>query len=123
MIDLYENISNAIDNKEVAFGIFLYLSKAFDTVNHEILFQKLDHYGVRGTALNLIKSYLLNRQQFVSYNNVASSLKFISCGVPQGSILGPLFFLIYINDICKISDVAKLILFADTNLFFTNTNP
>ena len=96
---------------------FLDLSKAFDTVNHEILFQKLDHYGVRGTALNWVKSYFSNRQQFVSYNNVDSSLKFISCGVPLRSIV----FLLYINDICNASDVAKLILFADdTNIFFTH---
>ena len=100
------------------------LSKAFDTVNYDILFMKLYHYGIRGVALDWIKSYLSNRFQFVQFNSSASSLEKINCGVPQGSILGSLFFLIYINDICNVSSLAKVILFADdTNLFFSNNDP
>jgi len=121
LIDLYDKISTAIDNRELAIGIFLDLSKAFDTVNHSILLEKLNHYGVRGIALSLIKSYLSNRMQYVQYNNYCSDRKLISCGIPQGSILGPLLFLIYINDICNTSQTAKVILFADdTNLFFSH---
>ena len=124
LIDLYDKISAALDNKEFAVGIFMDLSKAFDTVNYEILFKKLNHYGIRGKALGWIKSYLSNRFQFVHFNNCASTLTLITCEVPQGSILGPLLFLIYINDICNVSSVAKLILFADdTNLFFSHKDP
>ena len=124
LLDLYDKISEAIDKKEVAVGVFLDLSKAFDTVNHNILFEKLEYYGVRGIALSWIKSYFSNRKQFVQFNNSSSTSKNITCGVPQGSILGPLLFLIYINDICNVSTLAKLILFADdTSLFFSHRDP
>ena len=92
LIDLHEKISSAIDRGELAVGVFLDLSKAFDTVNHSILFDKLEHYGIRGLALKWIKSYFSNRLQFVEYNGHFSSRAYIMCGVPQGSILGPLFF-------------------------------
>ena len=99
-------------------GLFLDFSKAFDTVNHEILFMKLEHYGVRGSSLDLFKSYLNGRKQFVEYNGVSSSKSTIVCGVPQGSILGPLLFLVYINDLAHASDKIFSILFADdSNLF------
>ena len=92
LIDLHEKISSAIDRGELAVGVFLDLSKAFDTVNHSILFDKLEHYGIRGFALKWIKSYFSNRLQFVEYNSYVSPRAKIMCGVPQGSILGPLFF-------------------------------
>ena len=112
-------MSTAIDNKKFTIGIFLDLSKAFDTVNHEILFTKLEHYGFRGIVLDWMKSYFINRKQFVQYNNHCSDLKEISCGVPQGSILGPLLFLLYINDICNVAQILEVILFADdTNVFY-----
>ena len=75
--------------------------KAFDTVSHNILLQKLYHYGVRGPANLLIESYLTERKQYVSINNCASSTNSVRIGVPQGSILGPLFYLIYVNDLCN----------------------
>ena len=97
------------------------LSKAFDTVNHIILFDKLEHYGIRGLALDWIRSYFSNRKQYVEYNGHRSLRNEISCGVPQGSILGPLFFLLYINDINNASNLLNLILFADdTNVFMSH---
>ena len=97
------------------------MSKAFDTVDHNILISKLEHYGVRGTSLRGFESYLSNRKQYVEFNGVSSESCEIKCGVPQGSILGPLLFLLYINDLCNVSKVVDFILFADdTNIFFSH---
>ena len=118
---LYDKISSAIDNKECTVGIFIDLSKVFDTVDHNILISKLEHYGVRGTSLRGFESYLSNRQQYVEFNGVSSESCEIKCGVPQGSILGPLLFLLYINDLCNVSKVVDFLLFADdTNIFFSH---
>ena len=99
LIDVIDNVRNYIDKGELALGIYLDLKKAFDTVNHSILLSKLEHYGFRGHVNKFIGSYLNNRQQFTIIDGSKSDMMVINTGVPQGSVLGPLFFLLYINDI------------------------
>ena len=123
VMNLTEQISNAIDNKEFTAGVFIDLKKAFDTIHHEILLKKLEYYGIRGAAHSWLKSYLLDRDQFVEINNVKSDKQRIKFGVPQGSVLGPKLFILYINDICNVSKLLNCILFADdTNLFCHGKN-
>jgi len=102
-------------------GVFIDLSKAFDTLNHKILLNKISYYGIRGVALSWFTSYLQNRLQYVSLNGHLSDTLEITCGVPQGSILGPMLFLIHINDITSATNLFHLILFADdTNMFLSD---
>ena len=123
ILSLVEDVTDAFEENKNTIGVFVDFKKAFDTVNHEILKKKLEHYGVRGQALNWLTSYLYDRSQFVTYANTNSRMEKIVCGVPQGSILGPILFLIYINDIGNVSKKLKLVLFADdTNFFLSHTN-
>ena len=113
ILNLTEFIYNSLDSGEIAINIFIDFKKAFDTLNHEILFQKLHKYGIRGSSLDLIRDYFSRRTQCVRVGSICSSISDIKLGVPQGSVLGPLFFLLYINDISNISNSIFTTLFAD----------
>ena len=108
ILDFIDTICTAVENNQTTIAIFLDLSKAFDTIDHNILLHKLEYYGFRGVVLKWFDSYLSNRKQYVYYNSCKSNVKEILCGVPQGSILGPLLFILYVNDIVNVSSVLKV---------------
>ena len=120
---IISSITGALANKQSSYCIFLDFAKAFDTVNHKILLDKLAYYGVKDQTLGLFDSYLTNRTQTVEVNGVMSDVGTIKHGVPQGSILGPLLFLLYINDISKSSDILQFFLFADDTTVFYSADP
>ena len=124
LISLTEEIRRALDKGQFSCGVFIDLQKAFDTVDHTILLNKLKHYGIRGKANKWFHSYLTDRRQFVSIAGVNSEIRHILHGVPQGSVLGPLLFIIYINDIYLSNLNSSTYLFADdTGILNSNDNP
>jgi Reverse transcriptase (RNA-dependent DNA polymerase) len=121
ILKLTEKIHTEMDNNNKPLAIFIDLAKAFDTVAHNKLFIKLHSLGIRGVALELIKSYLSNRQQYVEINGTLSKPRYIEFGVPQGTVLGPLLFLIYINELCNLKIEGEILSFADdTVLLFAD---
>ena len=118
LTEITDKIRNGMDHKNYTCGIFIDLCKAFDTVDHEILLSKMYHYGIRGIVQKLFKSYLTNRMQYVYINDHKSNLQTIKCGVPQGSVLGPLLFLLYINDIANCCSNGMFRVFADDTGIF-----
>ncbi len=117
MLSIVEEIRKNLNNGIFSCGVFIDLEKAFDTVNHEIILSKLEHYEIRDNSLAWLRSYLTNRKQSVRLNGVNSKTENVSCGVPQGSILGPLLFIIYVNDMHSAVKSSIIHHFADgTNL-------
>jgi hypothetical protein len=124
VLDMVERVREAWRKKNVALGVFIDFKKTFDTVDHRILLAKLERYEVRGVALGLLGSYLRDRFQYVVYNGGQSGRRGVECGVPQGSVLGPLFFLFYVNDMAGNTGELDFVLFADnTNLFAEGHDP
>lgn len=124
LIDITDNWYLNIDNRLTNAILFMDLKKAFDTIDHEILLSKLELYGFRGVSLNLFRDYPTDRTQVTVINNVNSETSRIRCGVPQGSILGPLLFLLYINDLPNCDLLSDVRMYADdTNLTFASNDP
>jgi hypothetical protein len=122
-LDLISDTIEALEIKHITISVFLDLSKAFDTINHEILLNKLYCYRIRGIAFDWFKSYLKSRKQYVHYNGCNSNQMPMTCGVPQGSVLGPLLFIIYMNDLPDCLQYSKSILFADdTTVYQSGSN-
>ncbi len=114
--------ANNLNPKQHTMSIFCDLSKAFDVISPNILLKKLSYYGIRGMANQWFASYLSNRKQYVKIGNYSSDTEYINCGVPQGSILGPLLYLIYVNDISKATDASVLSFADDTSMFISDAN-
>ena len=116
---LLNSIYTAIKNKNISIATYIDFSKAFDTVPHDILIKKLELYGIKNRNLDWIKNYLNERKQKTNFNNIYSELASTIVGVPQGSVLGPLLLLVYINDLCEVLEKSKSFLYADDTVLLS----
>ena len=123
IVDIYDKLTKNLDNSLTSCAIFLDLAKAFETVSHDILLRKLEKYGFRGNTLKLLTSYLKDRYQFVKLGSAKSEISLIEFGVPQGSILGPILFLLYINDLADNTNLFVKLYADDTFLSAANSDP
>ena len=119
-LHLADNMINQIDNGKTPINIYIDLSRAYDTLNHDILIHKLNYYGVKGSELKLFENYLSNRKQYTEVNGSKSNTQMIQTGESQGSILGTLLFLLYINDLPASSNNFKMIIYADDTTLYCN---
>ena len=115
-------ITDAFNQLKYTLGIFIDLSKAVDTFNHNILLEKLKTYGIQSENVKWFRSYLSNKKQFISYGDSKTEMKIVKCGVPQGSILGPLLFLIFVSDLDNSTKFLDHVLFADDTKLFCSNN-
>ena len=113
IVTFIDRITKSLDKSHIAITILIDLEKAFDSADHRILPRKLFAYGIRGTLLKWFESYLTGRTQYVAFNGTNSDIHYVKCGVPQGSILGPIVFILCINDICSVSKLLLTLLYAD----------
>ena len=120
--DVTDDLFNGINNNKITLATFIDLKKAFDTVNHTILVKKLELMGIKGDLLRWVKSYLQNRCQTTVANGVTSDCAYVICGVPQGSILGPLFFITYINDAIATVNSSCIQFYADDTVIYTESD-
>ena len=121
-LELVDRLTSELDKGKIPLNIYIDLSKAFDTVDHKILLTKLKHYGIRNTSLALLESYLSNRSQYVEIDSIKSDYQKVNIGVPQGSVLGPLLFIIYLNDIHKSSNILNFLTYADDTTLSVSLN-
>ena len=119
-LELMDRNITAINDQLTPINIYLDLSKAFDSIDHNILASKFKYYGIQGVALNLLKNYLLGRNQYVDLDCTRSDIREVHCGVPQGSVMGPLFLNIFINDITEVNSRLDFIMYADDTTLITS---
>ena len=122
ILTMVNKVSKSLDEEIIVGGIYLDIRKAFDSISHQILLDKLHKIGIRGNIHCLLKSYLMSRSQYVICNGAKSDVKFVESGAPQGSILGPLLFILFMNDCFCSSTLLLSILFADdTSVYLEST--
>ena len=120
VLDIVNELYDAFDRSETVIGVFLDLSKAFDTLNRELLYRKLEYLGIRGNELRWFRSYFSSRRQLVRYGDVKSDVLGVNYGVAQGSVLGPILYSVFVNDFVLCSGNLKFTMYADDTCVFSS---